>query len=61
MTRNLGSLDRSLRIAIGLILIGLAMSGLIQRWGWLGLVPIISAIMEWCPFYMMLNRSTFRR
>jgi hypothetical protein len=58
MTCNLGRLDRGLRILVGIVLIGLAMAGLIQRWGWLGLVPVISAIMGWCPGYMMLGIST---
>ena len=58
MQRNIGNLDRSLRIAAGLILIGLSLSGVIGLWGWIGLLPLASGIFRFCPAYPLLGVNT---
>ncbi|ERI50869.1 DUF2892 domain-containing protein [Pseudomonas sp. AOB-7] len=58
MQRNVGNLDRSLRIAAGLILIGLSLSGVIGLWGWIGLLPLASGIFRFCPAYPLLGVNT---
>mgnify|MGYP001627492169 CR=1 FL=1 len=58
MQRNVGHLDRSLRIAAGLILIGLSLSGVIGLWGWIGLLPLASGIFRFCPAYPLLGVNT---
>ncbi|OOZ39302.1 hypothetical protein BOW53_12130 [Solemya pervernicosa gill symbiont] len=55
MKMNVGSLDKVARLAIGIILIALAMSGTIGIWGWIGVVPIITALVGWCPFYHIVG------
>ena len=40
MTRNVGGIDRILRIAIGAVLVVLALTGQVGAWGWLGLLPL---------------------
>jgi hypothetical protein len=58
MKVNVGTLDRSLRIAAGLVLVALAASGTVGWWGWLGVVPLLTGIVGWCPPYAMLGIST---
>ncbi len=58
MKSNLGTLDRGLRIAVGLILIGLSLSGVIGLWGWIGLVAVATGLFSFCPAYRLLGIST---
>lgn len=58
MTKNIGSLDRIVRIAIGVALIAATLTGAIGVWGWIGIVPLATALMGWCPPYAMLGFST---
>ncbi len=58
MKTNVGTLDRGLRIAAGLILIGLSLSGTIGLWGWIGVVPLATGLFRVCPGYSLLGIST---
>ncbi len=58
MKTNVGSIDRILRIAIGIVLIGLAATGTVGWWGWLGIVPFATGLIGWCPPYAILGWST---
>ena len=58
MKSNVGGIDRILRIVIGLVLIGLAASGTIGAWGWIGVVPLATGAMGSCPLYTMLGFSS---
>lgn len=58
MTRNVGGIDRILRIIAGLVLIGLAVTGTVGMWGWLGIVPLATGLMGWCPPYSILGFNT---
>ena len=58
MTPNIGSLDRVLRILVGLGLISLVFVGPHTPWGWLGLVPIASAVIRFCPAYRLFGIRT---
>ena len=58
MKTNLGSLDRGLRIAAGLVLIALAATGTVGWWGWLGLIPLATGLMGWCLPYQLLGINT---
>ena len=58
MKTNVGTLDRSLRIAAGLIPIGLSLSGTIGLWGWIGVVPLVTSVFRMCPGYSLLGIST---
>lgn len=55
---NVGSVDRAIRIAAGLALIGLAATGTIGLWGYVGIVPILTGAVGWCPAYLPLGIST---
>ncbi|WP_191486297.1 DUF2892 domain-containing protein [Pseudomonas sp. FEN] len=61
MNANIGTIDRSLRIVIGLLLIGLSLSGVIGWWGWIGVVPLATGIFSFCPVYRLLGIRTCKR
>ena len=61
MKANIGTIDRSLRIVVGLVLIGLSLSGVIGVWGWIGLVPLGTGIFRFCPVYTLLGIKTCNR
>jgi hypothetical protein len=58
MKANIGGVDRTLRVVLGLALIGLAATGVVGWWGWLGIVPLATAAIGWCPPYAVLGIST---
>ena len=58
MKNNVGGIDRILRIVIGLVLIALTLSGTIGVWGWIGVVPLLTAGLGTCPLYSVLGFST---
>lgn len=63
MSANMGSIDRAVRIAVGLVLIayaiplGFGATG--WNWvGWIGIVPIVTAFFGVCPLYSVLGISS---
>lgn len=56
--KNVGTLDRILRIVIGLALVSLVFVGPQTPWGWLGLILIGTSAMGWCPIYKALGIRT---
>lgn len=58
MKNNVGGIDRILRIVIGLALIALTLTGTIGVWGWIGVVPLLTAGLGTCPLYTVLGFST---
>lgn len=58
MTRNEGTLDRALRIILGLALIALVFAGPQTAWGWIGLVPLATGLVGFCPAYRLLGINT---
>jgi hypothetical protein len=61
MNANVGTIDRALRVALGIILIGLTVSGAIGVWGWIGVVPLATGIFRFCPAYSLLGIKTCKR
>jgi hypothetical protein len=57
MTRNVGTVDRVVRIVLGLALLALALFGG-QWWGWIGVVPLVTAFAGFCPGYRLLGLRT---
>jgi len=60
MTPNVGSIDRAVRIAAGIVIIAL---GLVftSWWGLLGLLPLVTGLVRWCPAYAPFGLATCRR
>jgi hypothetical protein len=55
---NVGSTDRMLRIGVGVLLIVLAVVGTIGAWGYIGIVPVITGFIRFCPAYTLLGMNT---
>jgi hypothetical protein len=55
---NEGRIDRILRVIAGLALIALVFIGPQTNWGWVGLVPLITGLVGWCPAYTLLGIRT---
>ena len=60
MKQNVGGIDRVLRIAVGLLLIILAATGTVGPWGWLGVIPLFTGVLRYCPLYALLGINTYR-
>jgi len=58
MKLNVGGFDRIARIVLGLVLIGLAATGTVGAWGWIGVVPLATGAIGWCPPYAIFGFST---
>ncbi|MEI8029414.1 MAG: DUF2892 domain-containing protein [Comamonadaceae bacterium] len=58
MNSNVGGIDRILRIVVGLVLIGLTLTGNIGVWGWLGVVLVATGAIGWCPPYALFGWNT---
>lgn len=56
--RNEGSVDRALRVVAGLAVLSLVFVGPKTPWGWVGLVPILTGLIGWCPLYTLLGINT---
>jgi len=58
MLKNVGPVDRVVRIVAGLALIGAALSGYIGMWGSIGVVPLATGLFRFCPAYLPFGLST---
>ncbi len=58
MKTNAGTLDRIARATLGVALLGLTFTGAIGAWGWIGLVPLGTAAIGFCPLYTALGINT---
>lgn len=57
MKHDVGTLDRLIRISVGLFLL---FQGLVggHGWGYLGVIPLLTGAIGWCPLYGLLGIST---
>jgi hypothetical protein len=65
MSTNMGTIDRLARIIVGLALIAAAL-GLFgpayqSVWGWIGAIPLLTAIIGWCPVYSIFGIRTCKQ
>jgi len=58
MKVNEGTIDRTLRIVAGLVLVGLAATGTVGVWGWIGVIPLVTGTFGFCPAYAIFGMST---
>jgi hypothetical protein len=66
MSRNIGALDRVVRVIIGLVLVAYAVpvgfSSTGWNWvGWIGVVPLLTAAIGFCPLYRVMGISSCKR
>ena len=58
MTVNMGSIDRGVRAVLGVVLILLVFMGPQTPWGWIGIIPLATALVGWCPLYSLIGMNT---
>jgi hypothetical protein len=58
MDKNIGTVDRIARAAIGIVLIALVFVGPQTPWGWIGIIPLLTAFVGWCPAYRLFGVRT---
>lgn len=65
MDLNEGIADRALRVLVGLALIAfpLGIYGMDRAyaWGWIGLIPLVTGLVGWCPVYRVFGLKTCAR
>ncbi|MDD2796245.1 MAG: DUF2892 domain-containing protein [Acidocella sp.] len=60
MKKNVGGIDRILRIVVGLALIVAALLHYVGWWGYIGVVPLATGTTGWCPAYLPFGIKTCR-
>lgn len=58
MKSNVGGIDKVLRIVVGLALVGATAAGFLPVWGYIGVIPLATGLLGWCPFYPLLGLNT---
>lgn len=58
MEKNMGGIDRAVRILVGLALIALSLTGTIGLWGWIGVIPLATGLLASCPLYKLIGVNT---
>jgi hypothetical protein len=58
MVKNVGAIDRVVRIVVGLSLIAAAQMHEIGAWGWIGVVPLATGLFRFCPAYLPFGIRT---
>jgi len=55
---NVGTIDRAIRIILGLFLLALTMVGPETPWGMIGIIPLATGILRTCPLYSLVGLNT---
>jgi hypothetical protein len=58
LLKNVGNLDRGLRVIAGVVLLSLVFLGPQTPWGWIGLVPLLTGLAGRCPAYSLFGLNT---
>jgi hypothetical protein len=58
MKLNVGGIDRILRIVVGAALVGVTVMGMLPVWGYIGVIPLVTGLVGFCPLYPMLGFSS---
>ncbi len=61
MTTNIGTVERVIRILLGIGILSLAFVGPQLSWAFFGFVPLLTGLVGWCPPYALLGIGTARR
>ncbi len=58
MLQNVGGVDRVIRIVVGLALIAWVLFAHGPRWAWIGVLPLATGLIGWCPAYLPFGIKT---
>jgi hypothetical protein len=57
MKKNVCGMDQKIRIGLGIIILSLSIAGPRSAWGLLGLIPLLTGLIGYCPAYKMIGRK----
>ena len=68
MKCNVGAIDRVIRVVVGIVLllmtpliggfVGYPVGGIVTNWGWIGVIPLVTGLVGFCPAYSLIGVST---
>lgn len=58
MSKNVGGVDKWARICVGIVLVILALTGTVGTWGYLGIIPLLTGVLNHCPAYWVFGIKT---
>lgn len=58
MKLNVGGIDKILRVVLGVALIAATLTGALPVWGYIGIVPLVTGLVNFCPLYTVLGFSS---
>jgi hypothetical protein len=58
---NEGMIDRAIRVIVGIALISIVFIGPQTPWGWIGIVPLATGLIGWCPAYSLFGMRTNKK
>nr|NJM03680.1 DUF2892 domain-containing protein [Desulfobacula sp.] len=61
MKQNIHNIERVIRVVVGLIILSLVFAGPKSLWGLVGILPILTGLVGWCPPYQLLGISTCKK
>lgn len=56
--KNVGTIDRVARLIVGIALIAIVFVGPQTPWGWIGIIPVVTALVGFCPAYRLFGLRT---
>ena len=59
--QNEGGIDRVIRIILGVVVLSLAFVGPKTAWGYIGIIPLFTGLVGWCPLYSLIGLNTGAR
>lgn len=61
ISANIGTVERAVRVIVGVAILSLTIIGPRTPWAYLGIVPILTGLSGWCPLYSVLGISTCKK
>ncbi len=63
MTQNIGGIEKVVRIVLGVALLiwGFVLSNPVNYWGAIGVVPLLTALIGWCPAWSLIGINTNKK
>ena len=58
MNKNVGGIDKMMRIVVGAVLIAASATQMLPVWGYIGVIPLVTGLMGWCPLYRLIGLNT---
>ncbi len=56
--KNVGTVDRIIRVVLGIVLLAMVFVGPQTPWGWIGIIALLTAALGFCPAYKLIGLST---